>query len=87
MDKLTLNLDDLTVSSFTTDADETTPSGTVRGQAAMIGTYNGCDTRELNCGNSCGLYYCDSNDSCGGGLTTIAKPEIEDGFDTTVVDD
>lgn len=82
MDKLNLNLDDLNVTSFVADDAPSTSSGTVRGQAddqlEMAGTFTTCDTVDINCGNSCGLYYCDSDQSCGGGFTTIGTIEIEE---------
>ena len=80
MDKLKLNLDDLNVTSFVADDAPSTSPGTVRGHAddelQQDSFYNTCESAfDIRCGNSCGLYYCDSDQSCGGGITIIEPIE------------
>lgn len=69
MSKLNLNLDDLTVDSFSTDGSPE-PRGTVVGQAEtyeLVSCYDtGCNTcDDYTCNNTCD-YTCD----CGGGGDT-----------------
>lgn len=78
MKKLNLNLDALEVQSFSPDDDSSTSRGTVQGQGQaetddplpeIDDTIVEPNGTFFNCGTSCGLYYCDTNQSCDGGFT------------------
>lgn len=73
MDKLNLNLDELSVDSFATD-DASDNTGTVRGHAEtyeLVSCYDtGCNTcDDYTCGNTCG---------CGGGDTDTCTDDPSD---------
>lgn len=76
MKKLNLNLDALEVQSFSPDEDPSVSRGTVQGQAEADDSIPEIDDTVIepnrtffNCGTSCGLFYCDTNQSCDGGFT------------------
>ena len=75
MNKLKLNLDQLTVESFNTDASEVARRGTVRAHSELcIPTYgpitcgDSCDTCDNTCYDSCGASCggCSGGYACGG---------------------
>jgi hypothetical protein len=78
MKKLSLDLNALQVQSFKPEDATHESRGTVQGQEQAdteeYGEDTGLDTIIIsgqtipNCGTSCGLFFCDTNQSCNGGF-------------------